>query len=167
MRLQRESRPASSVRRARPADLDAIDAIEASSFDADRFTRAALKRLIASMTAACLVAEIEGKVVGYVAVLFRIGTFVARIYSIAVHPDIRGRGVAQDLIEAAERAARTRGARSIRLEVRASNNAAVRLYDRAGFTFLERKPGYYQDGEDALRLEKRLEPRKSGGRSAL
>ena len=156
-----------AVRRACKSDLEAIEAVENSSFDADRFSRSALKRLLVAMTADCRVAEIEGKVVGYAAVLFRAGTLVARIYSIAVDPAYRGRGVAQGLIASVERAAQARGARSLRLEVRASNRSALSLYERAGFTFLERKPGYYQNGEDALRLEKRLEPRKAGGRSAL
>lgn len=155
------------VRRARKSDLDAIEAVENLSFDADRFSRSALKRLLAATTADCRVAEIDGRVVGYVAALFRAGTLVARIYSIAVDPAFRGRGLAQGLIAAADRAAQARGARSLRLEVRASNKAALSLYERAGFTFLERKPGYYQNGEDALRLEKLLEPRKAGGRSAL
>jgi ribosomal protein S18 acetylase RimI-like enzyme len=92
---------------------------------------------------------------------------VARLYSIAVDPALRGQGVAAALIAAAENAARARGSRSVRLEVRASNKAALSLYERAGFTFLERKPGYYQNGEDALRLEKRLESCKAGGRSAF
>ena len=156
-----------AVRRARKSDLEAIAAVENLSFDVDRFSRSALKRLLAVMTADCRVAEIDGRVAGYVAILFRAGTLVARIYSIAVDPAYRGRGVAQGLIAAAEQAARSRGARSLRLEVRASNKAALSLYERAGFTFLERKPGYYQNGEDALRLEKHLEPREAGGRSAL
>ena len=153
------SPPAVVVRRARKSDLDSVEAVEQSSFDVDRFSRSALKRLLAAMTADCRVAEIDGKVVGYVAVLFRAGTFVARVYSIAVDPAYRGRGVAQGLIAGAEQAARVRGSRSLRLEVRASNKAALSLYERAGFTFLERKPGYYQNDEGALRLEKRLEPR--------
>lgn len=161
------SQAAPAIRPARKSDVDAIDAVEGSSFDADRFSRSALKRLLAAMTAECRVAEVDGKVVGYVCVLFRAGAGVARIYSIAVDPAYRGRGVAQRLIAAAEQTARARGARSLRLEVRASNMAALGLYERAGFTFLERKPGYYQNGEDALRLEKHLEPREAGGRSAL
>lgn len=159
--------PVPLIRRARREDLDAVDMVESRSFDLDRFPRNSLKRLLAARTAECFVAELDGEIAGYVAVLFRAGATVARIYSIAVDPASRGKGSARGLIAAAEKAARKRGSRAVRLEVRASNKAALSLYERAGFTFLERKPGYYQNGEDALRLEKHLEPRKAGGRSAL
>jgi ribosomal-protein-alanine acetyltransferase len=154
------------VRRARPGDIDAVDMIEQRSFTADRFARAALKRLLASPSTHALISEIAGAAAGYAIVFLRSGSSVARLYSIAVDPAARGQGVASALLLGAERAARARGRRLLRLEVRASNQSALSLYRRAGFTLFERKRSYYPDGEDALRLEKRLEPRKAGGRSA-
>ncbi|MDZ7628857.1 MAG: N-acetyltransferase [Parvularculaceae bacterium] len=145
-----------AIRAARLTDVPSIEAIEARSFDADRFSRATLKRLIRARTAAVLVAAVEKRAVGYVAVLFRKGTRVARLYSLAVEPEARGQGVAPALIDAASRTARRRGADRLRLEVRASNTKALSLYERSGFTFLERSPGYYHDGEDAIRRQKRL-----------
>lgn len=145
-----------AVRAAKMTDLPVIESIEARSFNADRFSRATLKRLIAGKTAAVLVAAVDNRAVGYVALLFRKGTRVARLYSLAVEPEARGKGVAPALIDAASRAARRRGSDRLRLEVRASNAKALSLYQRSGFTFLERSPGYYHDGEDAIRHEKRL-----------
>jgi ribosomal-protein-alanine acetyltransferase len=145
-----------AVRTAKPSDLERIEAIEARSFTSDRFSRATLRRLIAADTAAVLVAAADKRTSGYAAILFRKGARVARLYSIAVDPAARGRGVAPALIGAAIRTARRRGADRLRLEVRASNTPALSLYDRSGFTFLERSPGYYHDGEDAIRLEIRL-----------
>ncbi len=155
-----------TIRRAGRADLSAIDALEQVSFSIDRFSRAVLKRLLSTPTADCFIAEEGAAAAGYAIVLYRAGASIARLYSIAVDPSARGRGVAQDLVNAAILAAGARGARALRLEVRASNRSALSLYQRAGFTFLERRPGYYLDGEDALRLEKRLDPREAGGRSA-
>lgn len=146
------------IRNASRADLAAIDRIERRSFDTDRFSRATLRRLLSSPTAAGLVADAGGDPAGYAIVLFRAGSLVARLYSIAVDPARRGLGIAGALLDAAEEAAQRRGAGRLRLEVRASNKAGLSLYDRAGFTFLERRPGYYSDGEDAVRLEKRLRP---------
>lgn len=154
------------IRGARPGDLDAIDAIETRSFDKDRFPRRNLARVMKSPATAFLLAESGGRPAGYLMLLFRRGSRVARLYSLAVDPDFRGRGIADSLLGAAGAAAAERGADRLRLEFRPSNLAAQRLYERAGFTLLERKPGYYDDGEDAIRMEKRLAPNASGDRSA-
>jgi ribosomal protein S18 acetylase RimI-like enzyme len=113
-----------------------------------------------------LIAEEDGAPAGYAMVLFRKGSSVARLYSIAVDPDFRGQGVAERLLaEAAQRAA-ARGANRLRLEFRPTNQAAQRLYERAGFLLLERKPCYYDDGEDAIRMELNLPPQDTGDRRA-
>lgn len=55
------------------------------------------------------------------------------IGNVVVHPQYRGRGIAQALMEAAEETARAEGARWLGLEVRADNAAACKLYERVGF----------------------------------
>ncbi len=154
------------IRRAGGRDLEAIDRIERRSFSKDRFPRRNLRRVLSSGATAFLLAESDGAPAGYAMVLFRRGASVARLYSIAVDPDFRGRGVAEELLAEAGRQAASRGADRLRLELRPSNNAAQRLYERAGFTLLERRPGYYDDGEDAIRMEMRLKPGSAGDRSA-
>ena len=44
----------------------------------------------------------------------------------------------------------------VRLTVRESNQPAIRLYQRAGYAVIERKIGYYRDGEAGLVMEKRI-----------
>lgn len=156
-----------SIRAAGPHDLDALDAIERRSFARDRFPRRNLRRLLSGGTAAFLIAEAGGVAAGYAMVLFRRGGAVARLYSIAVTPAFRGRGVAGALIRSAGEAARRKGASRLRLELRPSNDAAMRLYERAGFTFFERKAGYYADGEDAIRMDLVIGPGNEGDRGAL
>ncbi|HNS87854.1 MAG TPA: GNAT family N-acetyltransferase [Parvularculaceae bacterium] len=142
-----------SVRVAGAGDLDAIDAIEQRSFVRDRFPRRNLGRLLKAGSAVVVLARLGGRPAGYAALLFRKGSGLARLYSIAVDPDARGRGVANALLAAAARRARARGADRLRLEVRPSNKPAVTLYERAGFAVFDRKTGYYDDGEDAIRME--------------
>lgn len=151
--------PPSRLRPARPADLNAIDRIEGVSFSGDRFPRRNLARLLKSASAGAVVAEATGETVGYVLLLYRKGAKAARLYSLAVAPDARGSGTALALVSAAEKEARKKGCARLRLEVRESNMAARRLYERAGFALLNRKTGYYQDGETALQMEKRLDMR--------
>lgn len=144
------------VRRAGRGDLDAVDAIERGSFSGDRFPRRNLARLLAAPTAAALLAVAGGAPAGYVLLLFRNGATCARLYSLATAPHARGRGVARALVDAAEVLALEWGRTRVRLEVRRSNLAARRLYESTGFGVIAEKPGYYEDGESALQMEKTL-----------
>lgn len=154
------------IRPARPRDLEPLDRIERRSFAVDRFPRRNLRRLLRSRTARIAVAESEGDAAAYVAILTRANSRIARLYSIAVDPDFRRCGLAEALIDWAERESRRLGKERLRLELRPSNRAALRLYERAGFTFLERRLGYYDDGEDAVRMELSLEGRGFGRQGA-
>lgn len=157
--------PATEIRPAKPADLDAIASIEAASFNMDAFSRRTLGRLLRSASVGGLVAKDEaGRAVGYAMVLFRRGARVARLYTIATAPEARGTGVAAALIEAAAAAAQARGCDRFRLELRAGNEAARRLYDRAGFKELSIKPEYYKDGEAAAVMERPLHRNYPDGR---
>jgi ribosomal protein S18 acetylase RimI-like enzyme len=58
----------------------------------------------------------------------------ARVFSVAVDPGFQGHGLGTGLMRAAMQYLRGRGARCVRLEVRPDNTAAVRVYEKAGFT---------------------------------
>jgi ribosomal-protein-alanine N-acetyltransferase len=68
----------------------------------------------------------------------------AEILTLAVAPAWRRRGAGGRLVEKACSAAATRGARAIFLEVAEANEAALRLYERVGFTCVGRRERYYQ-----------------------
>ena len=73
------------------------------------------------------------------------------IHTMAVHPEHRQRGFGRVLLEAVLGEAAREGARSATLEVRASNEPAIKLYERAGFVVRGRRTGYYERPvEDAL-----------------
>jgi ribosomal protein S18 acetylase RimI-like enzyme len=101
-------------------------------------------------------AEAEGALCGYVLVLFRTTNRAARIYSIAVNPQMRGQKIGFRLLRAAEAEAGRRTLRMISLEVREDNTAARTLYHQCGYEFVVRLPDYYEDGSSALRLRKCL-----------
>jgi len=148
--------PDFTIRTARRSDLEALSTLEALSFASDRLSPRSFRRLAVSPTAACRVALAGDTVAGYSLVLFRADTHVARLYSIAVHPDRRGRGLALLLLDDAASTARKRRCRALRLEVREDNAAAIRLYERSGFRPIGRIPRYYADKATALRYEKGL-----------
>jgi ribosomal-protein-alanine acetyltransferase len=141
---------------ARLQDLDALVALEDAAFTGDRMSRRALARNMTSPSLGFLVAREGGRLKGHALIAFRKGSGLARLYSLAVQPDEKGRGLGGQLLTAAERLARKRGANRLRLEVRADNKAAIRLYARSGYACFARIDDYYEDGKAALRYEKPL-----------
>jgi ribosomal protein S18 acetylase RimI-like enzyme len=146
------------VRQAERADLDALMELEHRVFATDRLSRRSLRHFLKSPSAEVMVAEDGGRLAGTAIVLFRSHSLVARLYSLAVAPHMGGRGVAPMLLEAAEASALARDCRAIRLEVHVSNHAAISRYRKSGYREFGRIRGYYEDGGDALRFEKRLVP---------
>ncbi|WP_251976988.1 GNAT family N-acetyltransferase [Salinicola avicenniae] len=86
--------------------------------------------------------------------------FDAELQSICVLPSVRRRGVAARLLAWVLDQAERRGAERLLLELRESNTAARRLYERQGFTFDGQRRGYYRraDGgsEDAILMSRCL-----------
>ncbi|MBD2091870.1 ribosomal protein S18-alanine N-acetyltransferase [Microcoleus sp. FACHB-1515] len=80
----------------------------------------------------------------------------AHITLLAVHPDYQRQGLGQAMLLALLMAARRRNLSWATLEVRASNQVAIALYAKFGFTEVGKRPKYYPDnGEDALILWRR------------
>lgn len=148
------------VRTAVIEDLDALTRIEQRCFSTDRLSRRRLRFYIDAPHAELLVithsAPDNTCVVGYALLLLRRGTQLTRLYSIAVLPEARGRGLAERLITALEERALIRGKRFIRLEVSCSNQGAIALYKRLGFHQFGMYCDYYDDHSDALRMQKAL-----------
>lgn len=80
--------------------------------------------------------------------------YEARILILAVDENARGRGIGARLVRLFEERFRTRAIRRINLEVRVSNQTAIRLYERLGFEKRKILPKYYADGEDAYLMTK-------------
>lgn len=148
------------LRRATTADVSALAELESASFDSDRISRRSFRHLLTRANARTLVyeSETDGRpvVVAYATLLFHRHTAVGRLYSLAVSPEWRGRGLARGLMDAVEAAAREEGCVSVRLEVARVNQGALNLYESRGYRFFRELEGYYEDDGDGLRLEKLL-----------
>lgn len=147
-----------SVRFATPGDVHALARLELRCFDTDILSVRSFRHLISKGHAALMVAATERQLIAYVLVLFHRNTSMARMYSLAVEPQCRGRGIAERLIHEVEGEALSRGVVSMRLEVRRDNRAALKLYHALGYREFAVFPDYYEDHMDALRLEKALAP---------
>jgi ribosomal protein S18 acetylase RimI-like enzyme len=146
-----------AIRPAEIEDIDALCALEERVFETDRLSRRSFRHYVTKAHDALLVAvDDAGVLVGYALVLFRRGTALARLYSIAVAPERLKSGIGTRLIQASEDEAEGRDCILLRLEVRADNEAAIAMYKRRGYRQFGTYLDYYQDHMDALRFEKRL-----------
>jgi [ribosomal protein S18]-alanine N-acetyltransferase len=144
------------IRRAVAGDLDALVELENGTFDYDRMSARQLRHHLHNPGAEVVVAARAGTLIGSAVLFFRNGSPVARLYSIAIARGARGQGHGERLLKAAERAARHRGASMLRLEVKTDNAGAQHLYERQGYRRFGIRRAYYDDGQDAVRYEKRL-----------
>ena len=145
-----------TIRAASLADLDRLVEIEERSFSGDKLSKRSLKHLITKGHAIILVIMKDKQVAGDIVVLLHRNTSLARIYSLAIDPSFRRQGLANKLIAEAEKTAAESGSFFMRLEVRMDNNSAITLYRSLGYQDIGRKADYYEDGAEALRMEKRL-----------
>lgn len=145
-----------TIRPASVSDIDRLVAIENAAFATDRLSRRSFRQAVESPTTETLVAGREGTIAGYCMVLFRRGSGVARLYSIAVDQAFGGSGVGRALLDAAETAAFEKDRLLLRLEVREDNGHAIELYEKSGYHRIGREPDYYEDGAAALRYQKTL-----------
>lgn len=160
------------VRPAEPRDLDALVAIAAeASVDGAAAAQGRahfedeLRREASSLLVACG-ADGNGRgdasghgdgadVLGYVLTWSVVDEL--HVLDVAVARAARRLGVGRALLDAALARARAAGAARVLLEVRAGNVAARALYAALGFTAFHVRPRYYDDGEDAVELERRLD----------
>ena len=124
--------------------------IEENRVDGDLISPAYVKHLLddcRKWDGGILVAEHEGRVVGFICVLagfdsrdmIEADSKYAFVTDLVVTSGMRGRGVGLKLLQEAEVFSRQRGARVIRLNVIAGNTSARDFYSKAGFRELEIK----------------------------
>ena len=152
----RTSMPDFQLRQATSKDLDALVVLENRCFTEDRLSRRSFRRFLEMPRDRLIVAEADGELVGYCLVLMSAATRLARIYSIAVSPTVRGQGVGEKLVREAESEAVDAGRIIMRLEVREDNKGAIALYKRLGYRQFGTYRDYYEDHGTALRFERRI-----------
>ncbi len=146
-------------KQARPAvieDVPDLLALEAACFAEDRLSRRSFQRLIRSPSADIVVLPDASGLASYVCTLYRRGTALSRVYSLAIAPRRRGEGLGRQLMASAETQARERGCTHMRLEVRSDNTAGIQLCRALGYRQFAALDDYYADHTPALRLEKRI-----------
>jgi ribosomal-protein-alanine N-acetyltransferase len=138
------------LRNLRLRDLAAIERIERRSYPTP-WSRSMFAGELTKSSSVCLGAyDTEtDELVGYLIISRYVDAW--HVMNIAVAPGHRGRGIATSLLERLFELTAGDGRRGYTLEVRVSNNSAIRLYEKLGFKARGIRRGYYTDNrEDAL-----------------
>ena len=144
------------IRRAERSDIPALLHLEQQSFETDRISERSFKHLLKRGKSTLLVYDASGSILGYSVILFRQNTSMARLYSLAVLAEARGKGIAAQLLATCEADALEHGVVSMRLEVNINNTAAIALYHKLGYRDFDVYPDYYEDHTAAIRMQKAL-----------
>ena len=136
-------------------DLDKVMEIEEDLF-AVPWTKEGYFTFLTRKDAMFLVVEEKGEILGYCGLLMVLDE--GDVTNVAVRRDRQREGIGNFLMESMLRLAYEQGIRTVHLEVRAGNSAAVRLYERLGFVKDGIRKGYYTDPvEDAVLMTRRQE----------
>ena len=134
-------------------DLNVIRHLEQVCFQKDAWPLWDIIGILTLPNVVRLKALVDGKIVGFIAGDIHPSENLAWIATVGVLPEYRRRGIGEALILACEQHIKLP---AVRLSVRASNQDAIRLYLHLGYQKIGLWKKYYQDGEDALVMEKAL-----------
>jgi ribosomal-protein-alanine N-acetyltransferase len=147
--------PAASIRPMMELDLPDVAAVEQHSYAfpwSENIFRDCLR-----VGYTCRALDLAGRIIGYG--VMSVGAGEAHILNVCVRDEYRNLGFGRRLLEHLLERATAAGVAEAFLEVRPSNLAAIRLYQRLGFEQIGIRRGYYQapDGrEDAIVLKRDL-----------
>jgi len=145
------------IRRCDPIDIIPVMEINLKTLP-EHYSDYFYESLLDELPEAFLIAEISGKLIGYIMCKTEYGFsnfkklgFVKKghVVSVAVIDEHRGKGFGSELVNESLKGVKMRQCGEMYLEVRCSNNDAVRLYEKLGFSINQRLKTYYRDGEDA------------------
>jgi len=128
-------------------DIPAVLQIEGLSFQSSWPPNAFVNELRDNKLAYYFVGRIDGRVVAYGGIWVILED--SHVTTIAVHPDLRGQRLGEEMLVHLLDVAIERGASWITLEVRETNDVAQRLYRKYGFTVVSTRRGYYSDNNES------------------
>jgi [ribosomal protein S18]-alanine N-acetyltransferase len=148
------------IRPAVSQDAHELAQIERRCFDAAVYGHLVMSetdfnRMISRTRSMVIVAEVDGKVAGYAAVIFVRSKQLTWFFSHAVEREFRGIGAGTRLFRGAEELAVANGCSCMILEILGKRDLFWR-YTRYGYTVVREIPGFYPDGSAAIRMGKQL-----------
>lgn len=146
--------PSFRVERFRDAYIEQLYQIESCIFGLDSYHRDFFERLCDDNRDLLLVGRYASQIAGYA-----MGEWLPRgaeVVSLAVDYEYRGQGLGRKLLARLLHRFQEGGAEAAFLMVRDDNAVAANLYRSFGFRTVRRVPGYYTDGQTAIRMRLQL-----------
>ena len=144
------------IRRMDLLDIDKIVALEQELFSSPWDKEAFYYELEKNAFSTILVLEDELEIIGYIG-MWLLGD-QTQITTLGIKKAYQGNGYAKKLMDKCEEITKMIGYANINLEVRISNQRAIRLYEKCGFKIVAIRKNYYQDNhEDAYLMIKEME----------
>jgi len=139
-------------------DVPVLISLERSMFPSYPWSQAQFKEEIAGLggTRQFILALNDGSIIGYAGIMVVAAGVPADLLTIAILPDFRGQGLAQEMLAELESWAKAKGATEVILEVDTKNKSAIRLYNFARYEEISTRANYYGLGVDALIMRKEL-----------
>lgn len=134
-------------------DLSALRRLERLCFEKDAWPLLDLVAVLIWPDIIRLKAVEDDEFIGFAACDPRPSQAIAWIATIAVDPRYQRRGIGRALLHECEA---NLGVPRVRLTVRMSNRGAISMYEKAGYAVIDIWRAYYNDGEDAMVMEKAL-----------
>jgi [ribosomal protein S18]-alanine N-acetyltransferase len=145
------------IRRCEERDLVSVIEINMIALP-EHYSGYFFESILRELPEAFIIAEINNRIVGYIMCKIEFGFtnfrklgFVKKghVVSVAVLPEHRGKGLGKALMLEAINGVMNRKSDEIYLEVRKSNESAIKMYQKLGFHIKSKLRAYYRDGEDA------------------
>lgn len=97
-----------------------------------------------------VVAVCDDEIIGAAGIRNIVGT--GEITNVMIHPRYRNRGIGRKMLTELLERGRDLGVEDYTLEVRASNENAIRLYESMGFVYEGTRPGFYNNPKEDARI---------------
>ena len=139
------------------ANINELVDLERVSFSGDLITKYKYKSLLQRKNVNVYGVWFQGGLIASAVIINDVKKKISRLYSFCVTPPMQSMGIGSALLTTIEQDCANNGSLKMRLEVSMNNEQAYRLYCCKSYVVIGKYKKYYQDGSDAIRMEKMLE----------
>lgn len=143
-----------NIRLFEPPDMFSVLKI-ASDTLTERYSPSLFNFFYESYSNGFIIAEVGHKVIGFV-IGVKLNPEIAKILMLSVSDQHRRKSIGSLLLKQLETQAIRDKVKYIELEVRTDNNKAIKFYEKNGFKIIEKLKEFYQNGESAYTMKKKL-----------